>query len=86
MEEEYSFEMNKFFYGDRWVFLHNSFSEGGSSVRTFWDPRSFEGEREFLIRPARTPCCIQTLTVKSKVSEVLLCLTKLYHTCYCFEK
>lgn len=26
--------------------IHNSLSDGGSSVRTFWDPRSFDRERE----------------------------------------
>lgn len=56
-------------------------------MRAFWDPRSFDGgERQLLIRPARAPCCIQMSTVKSKVSEVLLCLTELYHSSYCFEK
>lgn len=42
--------------------------------------------RELLIRPARTPCCIRMLTVKSEASEVLLCLTELYRSSYCFEK
>lgn len=45
-KEECSSKMSTFFYRGRWVLLCSSFSDGGPSVKTFGDPRSFEGERE----------------------------------------